>query len=116
MTQLNAPGKTTRPTVILSGPTRGLGRSFFDELISQAYPVVGLGRNLERISTVAKNASAPVELVEFDLGADSDALTDTLTVVRQILGSASIGPLVFISNASTIGPICQASGLVFAGL
>ena len=116
MTLIYAPDKTTRPTVILSGPTRGLGRAVFNELVSQAYPVVALGRNLKRISDGAKSASAPVELVEVDLGADSDALTDTLALVRQILSSTSIGPLVFISNASTIEPIGQARGLAFAGL
>jgi NADP-dependent 3-hydroxy acid dehydrogenase YdfG len=68
---MNAPDKTTPPTVILSGPTRGLGRALFDELVSQAYPVVDFGRNLARIDAVTKSASVPVELIEVDLSSDS---------------------------------------------
>ena len=113
---MNAPDKTTPPTVILSGPTRGLGRALFDELVSQAYPVVGLGRNLAQIDAVTKSASVPVELIEVDLSADSDALPNALAEVRRILNLKSTGPLVFISNASIIEPIGLATGLAFSGL
>ena len=113
---MNAPDKTTPPTVILSGPTRGLGRALLGELVSQAYPVIGLGRNLARIDAVAKSASASVELIEVDLSADSGALPNALAEVHRILNSKLTGPLVCISNASIIEPIGLATGLAFSGL
>lgn len=102
--------------VIISGPARGLGRELFNQLVSQAYPTVGVGRDLTRIATVAKTASAQVELVEVDLGEDIDTLENALAVLRRIVQSASDGPLVFISNASIIEPIGQATGLALPGL
>ena len=116
MNPMNDPDKTTPPTVILSGPTRGLGRALLDQLISQAFPLVGLGRDLGRIAAVAKSAPTPVELVDVDLGADPDALKEALAAVRRILSYTSIGHLVFISNASIIEPIGQATGLTYSGL
>lgn len=116
MTTMSIPGTTSTPTVILSGPTRGLGRALFDQLVSQAYPVVGLGRDLARIATLATPASAPVELVEVDLGDDADALARALAALRRIVQATTAGPLVFISNASIIEPIGQATGLALADL
>lgn len=113
---MNDQGKTSPPTVILSGPTRGLGRALFEELVSQTYPVIGLGRNLERIATVAKSATVPVELIDIDLGFDPKALSEALAKLRRIVSSTSTGSIVFISNASIIEPIGQATGLRFADL
>lgn len=116
MISMDTPFKITPPTIILSGPTRGLGRALFDRLISQGFPTVGLGRELGRIAALARNAPAPVQLVEVDLGADSDALTNALTEVDLFISSSSNGPLVFISNASIIEPIVQATELTFTCL
>lgn len=116
MSSMNTPDKTTPPTVILSGPTRGLGRALFDRLVSQGFPTVGLGRDLGRIAAVARSAPAQIQLVEVDLGADFNALTDALAAVRRILSTNSSGPLAFISNASIIEPIGQATGLTCSGL
>jgi benzil reductase ((S)-benzoin forming) len=113
---MNAPHKTTLPTVILTGPTRGLGRALFDQLISKNFPFVGLGRNLERIAAEANMAPTPVELVDVDFGADSDALADALAEVLRILSDSSPGPLAFISNASMIEPIGQATRLTYSDL
>lgn len=103
------------PTVVLSGPTGGLGYELFDQLVSQAYPVIGLGRDLRRIASAVKTASAKVEFVEMDLG-DSGSLESALVALRRIIQSGSQGPLVFISNASTIEPIGRAAGLTLPGL
>lgn len=116
MNPINTTDKSAPPTIILSGLTRGLGRALFDQLVSQAFPIVGLGRNLGRIETVAKSTLAPVRLVEVDLAADSNALEERLAALSRILSSTSTGPLVFISNASIIEPIGQAAGLTFSGL
>lgn len=116
MTPMSAPDNTVSPTVILSGPTRGLGRALFSQLVSQSYPVVGLGRNLTRIAAAAKTASAQVELVEVDLGDGSDMLESALAVLRRIMQSMPEGPLVFISNASIIEPIGQATSLALQRL
>lgn len=113
---MNAPDKTAPPTVILSGPTRGLGRALFDQLVSQAFPIVGLGRDLGRIVAVANGATALVELVEVDLGADYGTLEDAFAALRRIVHSCSAGPFVFISNASIIEPIGQAIDVSFTGL
>lgn len=113
---MNAHDKSTLPTVILSGPTRGLGRELFEQLIYQGYPLVGLGRNLARIATVAKRTPAPVDLIEVDLGDVSDALPDALAALRRISHSTFVGPLVLISNASLIEPIGQATCLALSGL
>jgi benzil reductase ((S)-benzoin forming) len=104
------------PLVILSGPTRGLGRELFEQLIFQAFPVVGVGRDLGRIATVANSATTPVKLVEVDFGADSDVLADALDLLRLILNDTITGPLVFISNSSIIEPIGQATGLSLSAL
>lgn len=116
MNPIQDPDKSSSPTVILSGLTRGLGRALFEQLVSQAYPIVGLGRDLGRIEAVAKSASAPIGLIEVDLAADSKALEETLTALGRILSATSPGPLVFISNASIIEPIGQAVGLTLSGL
>lgn len=114
---MNAPEKTALATVILSGPTRGLGRALFGQLISQSYPVVGLGRDLVRIADLAATASAPVELVEIDLDDDdADALARVLAELRGIVQATTSSTLVFISNASIIEPIGQATGLALPGL
>ncbi|MDG3065877.1 SDR family NAD(P)-dependent oxidoreductase [Thauera mechernichensis] len=116
MNSMNLPDKTTPPTVILSGPTRGLGRALFDRLVSQGYHTVGLGRDLGRIAAVASSAPEQVQLVEVDLGADSDVLTTALAAVHRILSTNSSGPLAFISNASIIEPIGRATELTCSGL
>lgn len=113
---MNAPDKSTPPTIVLSGPTRGLGRALFDQLVFQGFPTVGLGRNLGRIAALASSAPSQVQLVEVDLGADSDALMDALAAVRRLLSSDPSGPLAFISNASIIEPIRQATELTCSGL
>lgn len=102
------------PSVVLSGPTRGLGRALFELLVSHAYPVIGLGRDLERVAALASMASAPWELVEVDLE-DADALDNCLATLRYSLRPA-VGPLVFISNAGVIEPIGRATGLELADL
>lgn len=116
MTHMNAFENVEPAMVIISGPTRGLGRALFDQLVSQAYPIVGLGRDLTRIATVAKTASAQVELVEVDLGEGSGTLESALAVLRRIVQSTPDGPLVFISNASVIEPIGQATDLSLPSL
>lgn len=113
---MNTTDKTTPPTVVLSGPTRGLGRALFDELVSQAFPTVGLGRDLERIVAVANGVPALGEHVEVDLGDDSGTLADACAALRRIVHSYSAGPLVFISNASIIEPIGLATEVSFTGL
>jgi benzil reductase ((S)-benzoin forming) len=113
---MNDRGKTSPPMVILSGPTRGLGRALFEQLISQTYFVIGIGRDLGRIAAVAKSTTAPVELIEADLGADSEALSDVMGTLRRIVSSTTTGPIVFISNASIIEPIGLATSLTLSGL
>lgn len=116
MTTMDIPGATSTPTVILTGPTRGLGHALFVQLVSQDYPIVAVGRDLARIDDVAMVASAPVELVEVDLGDDDDALERVLDALRRIILATTAGPLVFISNASIIEPIGPATCLTLAGL
>lgn len=104
------------PTVILSGPTRGLGFALFEQLVSQGYPLVCLGRGLARITDRAKPASGPVDFVEVELGTDTKTLANQLATMRHIIQSAPYDPLVFISNASIIEPIGRATGLAPADL
>lgn len=113
---MSATDKTAPPMIILSGPTRGFGGALFNQLISKAYSITALGRDLHRILPIAKVASAPVELVEVDFAADTIALTKALDSLRRIVFSTSARPFVFISNASTIEPIGQATGLGFSDL
>ena len=113
---MNAFDNVSPAMVIISGPTRGLGLALFNQLVSLAYPTVGLGRDLTRISTVAKTATAQVELVDVDLGGDSVKLESALAVLSHIVQSASGGALVFISSASVIEPIGQATCLALPGL
>jgi benzil reductase ((S)-benzoin forming) len=116
MILMDTPEKTTTPTVILSGPTRGLGRALFDQLRYQGFRTVGLGRDLGRIAALVRSEPALIQLVEVDLGAASDALTNALSEVDHLLSTSSLGPLAFISNASIIEPIVQAAELTFTGL
>lgn len=116
MSHINATNKSLRPTVILSGPTRGLGYALFDRLLSEGYPTVAIGRNLERIAAIAKGALGFVELVEFDLGVDPENLLDLVDVEHGIVSADATNPLVFISNASTINPIGRATELTYSGL
>lgn len=116
MSHINATNKPIRPIVVLSGPTRGLGYSLFDRLLSVGYPTVALGRNVERIAALAKGAQGFVEIVEFDLGVDHENLLDILDVVHGIVAADTTSPLVFISNASIINPIGRATELTYSGL
>lgn len=111
---MNMPDKNLTPLVILSGPTSGLGRALFDQLMSQAYPTVFLGRDLARIHGLTKTSSEPVEFIEVDLG--EGGLEGALDSLRRIMQSLNVGPMVFVSNASIIEPIGQATGLELAGL
>jgi benzil reductase ((S)-benzoin forming) len=113
---MNTTDKIAQATVILSGPTRGLGHALFDQLLSRGYPIIGLGRNLGRIADLASKAPQPVQLVNVDLGADSVTLMAVLAEVRRILSIDRSAPVVFISNASIIEPIVQATGLTCSGL
>ena len=116
MSHINATNKSLHPTVILSGPTRGLGYALFERLLSEGYPTVAIGRNLERIAAIVKRAIGFVELVEFDLGVDTANLLDLLDVVNGIVAADATSPLVFISNASIINPISRATELTYSGL
>lgn len=116
MSHINATNMSLHPTVILSGPTRGLGYALFDRLLSDGYPTVAIGRNLERIAAIAKGALGFVELVEFDLGVDRENLLDLVDVEQMIVSADATNPLVFISNASTINPIGRAIELTYSGL
>lgn len=113
---MNVLDKKTSPTVILSGPTRGLGRAVFDQLVSEGLAVVGLGRNLGRVETIAHSVPAQVQLVEVDFGADANEFTNALDVVSRSLDSNSTGPIAFISNASIIEPIGQATERIYTDL
>ncbi len=108
---MKAQGKTSFPTVILSGPTRGLGRALFELLLLNTYSIIGLGRDLGRIAALAKSTTGSVDLIEADLGGDSEAISNALDTLCQIVSSRSTGPIVFISNASIIEPISLATGL-----
>ncbi len=112
---MNNTDKIQQATVILSGPTRGVGHAIFNQLLSRRYPTIGLGRNLGRIADLASNAAQPVQLVDVDLCADYDTLMDVLAEVRRILSIDRSGPVVFISNASIIEPIVQATELMCSG-
>jgi benzil reductase ((S)-benzoin forming) len=91
-----------------------LGRALFDQLVSQRYPMIGLGRDLARVATQAAVASGPVDLLEVDLE-DVDALENALVALRRSVQLVA-DPLVFISNAGVIEPIGQAADLRLADL
>lgn len=98
------------PIVVLSGPTRGLGRALFDQLRSQAYPLVAVGRDLTRISTEACRTSTFMAMVEVDFKSAFEIFKSSLAELSRIVQSKlnTKAPIVFISNASAIEPIGQA--------
>jgi len=104
------------PTVILSGPTSGLGLALLEQLNVHDVPTVGLGRNLARFAATESSLSSKVKLIEVDLGASSDVLTNALVPLSQYVNSNPIGPLVFVSNASTIEPIGRSITLEYSSL
>ena len=83
---------STLPTVILSGPTRGLGKALFDQLLIQEFPIVCVGRNLEKIAAAAKKAHNQVQLIEVDLAAEPSVLTGAFVKFRLIAVSNPTNP------------------------
>lgn len=116
MIKINPFGKITPPTVILSGPTRGLGHALFERLASYGVPTVVLGRNLDRLAAYETCQPAQLQLVEVDLGASAAELMSSIVRIYRSVNHNPIGPLVFVSNASTIEPIGQAIGYEYEGL
>lgn len=109
-------GKISPPTVILSGPTRGLGRALFERLVGYGVTTVGLGRNLAQFEAIYGGLPPQVQLLEVDLGATSDELMNSLEALYRSVNSNSINSLVFVSNASIIEPIAQATVLEYPGI
>lgn len=114
---MNKSDNNASPLIILTGPTRGLGRALFEQFISHAYPIVTLGRDLSRVSSLVKLSSQPVTPIEVDFGGADFVLARALDSLRRLIQVSDIGsPLVLISNASIIEPIGQARSLELAGL
>lgn len=109
VSDVNMIESTARPTVVLTGPTSGLGRALFEQLIAQEFPLVGLGRNLERIKTTTKKPSPKIQLIELDLAAELSSLSETLVQLRNMGSLTPSKPLVFVNNAAIIEPIGKAT-------
>lgn len=107
---------STLPIVILSGPTRGLGKALFDQLLIQEFPIICVGRDLEKIAAAAKKAHNQIQLIEVDLAAEPSVLTGALVQLRHIELSNPTKPLVFINNASVIEPIGQVRSDNYGGV
>jgi NAD(P)-dependent dehydrogenase (short-subunit alcohol dehydrogenase family) len=95
---------TPRPTVLLTGPTRGLGSALVDRLATHPLrPVLVLaGRDPTRLAQTAaraRRAGAPVHTVELDL-ADLRSVAEAAAQVRVMVADGLISPVTsYIANA-----------------
>ena len=91
-----------KPTILLTGASRGLGRALFDELARAGGRVVGVARDAEAIAQVAAELRArglEAHGLRGDIGDKHD--------IHRIAGAAAalVGPIeVLVHNASTLGP------------
>jgi NAD(P)-dependent dehydrogenase (short-subunit alcohol dehydrogenase family) len=84
------------PTVLVTGPTRGLGRDLTLALAARKIHLVLLGRNPEALADIsrqAKDAGSPqVETISVDF-ASLAQIAEATTVVASRLAAGTIGPI-----------------------
>lgn len=100
-----SPSEIKKSTVLLSGPTSGLGRNLFDLLVKNEYPIVCLGRQLGRMPTVFDGETPSIKLIDFDFSGQEESLASALNELESSIVSKERRPTIFISNAAIIEPI-----------
>jgi len=91
-------------TVLITGATSGIGYATCEALLDQGYPVIGIGRSLERCesATSALKASRPLAQVHF-IVADLMQQREVLQAAREIEGTLGTGKLhALINNAGGV--------------
>jgi benzil reductase ((S)-benzoin forming) len=95
--------------LILSGPTDGLGLELLRLLTIQEYPLILVGRGLDRIQSILDSASCDIHKIDFDLAqAIFDVQANSLELaVFNALKRSRARRVLFVNNAAVITPIGQ---------
>lgn len=94
-----------KSTVLLSGPTSGLGQNLFDLLVKNEYPIVCLGRQLGRVPAVFEGETPSIKLIDFDFGGQQESVVSALNELESTIESKESRVTIFISNAAIIEPV-----------
>jgi benzil reductase ((S)-benzoin forming) len=93
--------------IVLSGPTRGLGKALFERLLSKGDQLVLVGRGVGELLAAHEDALTPPIVVEADLGTMADPCSGgrLSRAIGDALGAIAFERLVFINNAGAIYPV-----------
>ena len=99
-------------TIVITGATRGLGRSLTQEMIRQGHTVIGCGRNEAAVAALQKECGSPHHFTRIDVSND-DEVADWAARVLDEIGP----PDLLVNNAATINenaPLWEVSATEFA--
>ena len=103
-----------RRRIVVTGATRGLGRSLVDELIARGHRVAGCGRTEERIAELRERYSDPHQFAVVDV-ANEDEVEAWSTTLLAEFGL----PDLLINNAALINvpaPLWEIPGTSFSDI
>jgi len=104
------PSKNQR-VIVLTGATRGLGRSLVDRLVEAGHIVLGCGRDLAQIAALAKEYTKPHDFTALDVSRDADVQQ----WAKRLLAESG-PPDLLVNNAAVINrnaPLWQVSAEEF---
>lgn len=97
-----------RGAAIITGATRGIGRSVAETLGAKGYPIVGVARREEELASLEKDLRAGGVAVTTVAANLRDPEVATIVVERAVAAFGSVSVLVNNAAASpTFGPIAQ---------
>lgn len=97
-----------RGAAIITGATRGIGRSVAETLGAKGYPIVGVARREEELATLEEDLRAGGVAVTTVAANLRDPEVATIVVERAVAAFGSVSVLVNNAAASpTFGPIAQ---------
>ncbi len=89
----------SRPTALVTGASRGLGRALVRELVAEGWRVAGVARGREALQTALAGLEPNAVAIAGDVGEPEEAAR----IVGQ--ATAALGPLdLVVHNASSLGP------------
>jgi NAD(P)-dependent dehydrogenase (short-subunit alcohol dehydrogenase family) len=90
------PSKNQR-VIVLTGATRGLGRSLVDRLVEAGHMVLGCGRDSAQIAALAKEHTKPHDFTALDVSHDADVAA----WAKRLLAEHG-PPDVLVNNAAVV--------------
>jgi benzil reductase ((S)-benzoin forming) len=100
----NLSGIPSEFTIVITGPTSGIGYELVKKLSKKGFNLILIGRNLSRLDSIIDKQSEQITKIEFDLDYPTKA-ESSKDLSSQIHNNIKNNKIIFVNNAASIFPI-----------